>query len=35
MLFSSTEMKAENPFMAEYNTPYNIPPFDNRLHAGF
>lgn len=27
MLFSSTEMKAENPFMAEYNTPYNIPPF--------
>ena len=28
MLFSSTEMKAENPFMAEYNTPYNIPPFE-------
>lgn len=28
LLFSGTTMKAENPFFGEYNTPYNIPPFE-------
>ena len=28
MLFTGTKMKAENPFMAAYDTPFNIPPFE-------
>lgn len=35
MLFPATEMKAENPFMAAYGTPYNIPPFEKITLADY
>lgn len=35
LLFSGTTMKAENPFFGEYNTPYNIPPFEKIQIANY
>ena len=35
MLFSPTVMKAENPFMAPYGTPFNMPPFDKISNSDY
>lgn len=35
MLLSAMSMNAENPFMGNYNTPFNIPPFERITNADY